>query len=304
MNPVSTEPNQVSNASGQLPWTEEQWGLLRRAISEEAHRARVASRFLPLVGPVAPDEAIVLKQQLSTEKNTASYGAPERLVVDETQKLNLVRTSIDIYLKSVEVNDPSLTSAIMQCRRAANILSTLEDDIVFNGQAESYGTKPPIYTVSGGNVGMEGLLDGTTVTVEESTGESLIKAVVHGISRLEANGFLGPFACVLGNKLFEVAQNPTPDLVLPSTRFIPFLGGGPLLRSGTIPSIPKEPQTSFRGGVIVSLAGNPIDLVVGQDMGVSFLQVTLEPRWVLRVSQRFVLRQHEPGATVALEVLA
>ena len=72
---------------------------------------------------------------------------------------------------------------------------------------------------------------------------------------------------------------------------MPFLEGGPLLRSSVVP----EDQ-----GVVVSLAGSPIDLVIGSDMHVKFLQVTLEPRYVLRVSERFLLRIKQPEARCRL----
>ena len=57
----------------------------------------------------------------------------------------------------------------------------------------------------------------------------------HAIGRLEQNGQFGPFAVVLGQELFLVAQ--TPDMqspILLQDRIIPFLGGGPLLRYSTL----------------------------------------------------------------------
>ena len=38
----------------QVPWTEEQWARVNQAIQEEAQRARVAAKFLPLYGPLPP----------------------------------------------------------------------------------------------------------------------------------------------------------------------------------------------------------------------------------------------------------
>ena len=57
-------------------------------------------------------------------------------------------------------------------------------------------------------------------------------------------------------------------MVLPSDRIIPFLGGGPLLRSSTLP---------VNQGFIVALGGAPFELVIASDVSVSFLQVTTDP---------------------------
>ena len=43
----------------QVPWTEEQWARVNQAIQEEAQRARVAAKFLPLYGPLSPDTDFV-----------------------------------------------------------------------------------------------------------------------------------------------------------------------------------------------------------------------------------------------------
>jgi uncharacterized linocin/CFP29 family protein len=53
-------------------------------------------------------------------------------------------------------------------------------------------------------------------------------------------------------------------------------------------------------GVIVASAGAPIDLVVGTDVHVSYLQRSTEPRYVLRVSERVVLRLKQPQAVAHL----
>jgi hypothetical protein len=96
---------------------------------------------------------------------------------------------------------------------------------------------------------------------------------------------------VLGHELFQAAHDPSTYLVLPRDRFVPFLGGGPLLRSSTLP--PDE-------GLVVSTVDAPIDLVIATDVHVSYLQRTLEPRYALRVSERFTLRVKQPQAIAHL----
>lgn len=116
----------------------------------------------------------------------------------------------------------------------------------------------------------------------------VVKAVISAVEKLERHGHFGPFAAVFGDELFRTATSPSGTAaVLPSDQFLPFLNGGPLHRSSTIP----------RGdGLIIALGGSPIELVLGTDMTVRFLQMTLEPRYVLRVFEKLVLRIKELDA--------
>lgn len=91
---------------------------------------------------------------------------------------------------------------------------------------------------------------------------------------------------------FAAVQTPQPSsLVLPQDRILPFLGGGALVRSSTL-----RPKT----GLLIALGGEPIDLVVGTDISVNFLQVTEDPLFVFRVYEKIVLRIKQPTAILPL----
>ena len=84
---------------------------------------------------------------------------------------------------------------------------------------------------------------------------------------------------------------------MPQDRIVPFLGGGPLLRSSTL----------LAGyGVVVALGGAPIELVVATDMSLEFLQVTNpgpkmeSPYFLFRVYEKVALRIKERPALVGL----
>jgi hypothetical protein len=194
--------------------------------------------------------------------------------------------------------------------RAADVIGRLEDLVVFNGETPKPTlTGNPFYTLhihAGSSRG--GLLNwggASEVFVEKKkpkpttdvpnpipTGENLVTAVVSAINKIEAHGHYGPFACVLGSDLYQAANTPNMSLVLPSDRITSFLDGGVLRRSSVLPN---------DQGVIIGLAGAPVDLVVASDVHVKFLQITLEPRYVLRVSERFVLRVKQPEAICSLK---
>jgi hypothetical protein len=119
----------------------------------------------------------------------------------------------------------------------------------------------------------------------------MVLPIVLAVQTLEGAGQYGPFACLLGQGLYAIATAPAVGFILPSDRIMPFLGGGPLLRSSVLP--PGR-------GAVVALGGSAIDLVVARDVHVKFLQVSVEPRYILRVSERFVLRVKQPVGIVRL----
>ena len=71
------------------------------------------------------------------------------------------------------------------------------------------------------------------------------------------------------------------------------LGGGPLLRSSTLDRFT---------GVVVALGGAPLELVVASDMSVQFLQISSEPSFMFRVSEKIALRIREPEAIIRLSM--
>jgi hypothetical protein len=146
-------------------------------------------------------------------------------------------------------------------------------------------------------------------------GNSLVDGVVTAIGNLENRGHFGPFAVVLSQLLFSTVQKPvhvTSNLAraggtgtssgpssVPQDRIVPFLDGGPLLRSSTL--LPGY-------GLVIALGGAPIELVVATDMSLQFVQVTepqappkMEgPYFLFRVYEKVALRIREQAAIVGL----
>ncbi|HVO45884.1 MAG TPA: hypothetical protein VMT29_06065, partial [Steroidobacteraceae bacterium] len=71
------------------------------------------------------------------------------------------------------------------------------------------------------------------------------------------------------------------SLVLPADRITPMLKGGPFLRSGKMDDC---------AGILVSLSGNAVDIVVGTPPTVQFLQRTADAKFLFRVYEKFALR--------------
>ena len=295
----------MSDQAGTFPWTDEQWTRARKVVQDSARRARVASSFLPLFGPLPPDQVTVNSMRMNEVSHPPDqYEADQRLEVDDSTTIALTTISADIYLRTYEAADPEMTAALSLIGRAADVLGRLEDSIIFNGQEKKdcgpadppNPVKPPVYRIKGGQE-RPGLLNAAKTTLDvdgtsdEERGVHLVTKTVEAIQDLETNGHYGPFAQVLGTELYLAANSPNENsMVLPSDRIRPFLDG-PLLRSSTMPA---------NSGVVVALAGEPIDLVIAHDLELKLVQMTLEPRYVLRISERFTLRIKQDRAVVRL----
>jgi uncharacterized linocin/CFP29 family protein len=265
----------------QVPWTEEQWARVDQAIQEEAQRARVAAKFLPLYGPLSPDTDFVRALDIVREDDK-----PLRIADKETIELSTLQ--LKVQLRGAQLADPEMGSVLSLFRRAANIMARFEDAFVFNGSRSGDVENAP-------DMGEE-ICDGKDfdglaeigeqvepVIPREDGGNALVAAVTNAISHLEAKGHFGPFSVILGQNLFLTAQQPSSSRpqVSPQDQILPFLSGGSVLRCSAI---------SPYNGIVVALGGEPIELVVATDMSLQFLQVTEKPSYVFRVYEKLALR--------------
>jgi uncharacterized linocin/CFP29 family protein len=299
----------MAQDNSQVSWTDEQWARVNQVIQEEASRARVAASFLPLYGPLPASTDFVRDERISYPLLAAENGQ-QRIAIADTDTIKLPTLQVKVHLRGAQMADPEMTSVLALFRRAANVLARLEDAVIFNGQTApgddgrgaphgGLADLPRIWEILGGqdNVGLLGPHpagpEPRTIELDRThDGQNLVQAVSGAIGDLESTGHFGPFAVVLDQEFFLIAQTPEKDsLVLPQDRIIPFLGGGSLLRSSTLPD---------HSGVVVALGSAAVELVVATDMSVQFLQVTTDPMFVFRVFEKMALRIKEREAIMAL----
>jgi uncharacterized linocin/CFP29 family protein len=274
----------------QVPWTEEQWARVNLAIQEEAQRARVAAKFLPLYGPLPPDTDFVRKMEIPA-------GAP--LTVDDQTTIKLATLQVKLHLRGAQLADPELGSVLSAFRQAGNILARVEDALVFNGQPGPNtlppGIPPNLGAELSGGQQSDGLvgLGGVNATPPVGDGDELVAAVTDAVGKLEFKGHFGPFAVALGQDFFGWAQMPNPahPQVTPQEQIVPLLGGGSLFRCSAIP---------HNRGVVVALGGEPIELVIATDVSAQFLLLNDKPIYIFRVYEKLVLRIKSNDAVVTL----
>jgi uncharacterized linocin/CFP29 family protein len=291
--------------SAHVGWSEEQWGRVNRTVQEEAQKARIAAQFLPTSTVTDPTAVAVPDLSLGTNL-LAAQDPVRRLQVSYTPGTFLASISVNVALTSREAEDPEQRGALIQFRKAANLIARVEDALIFCGQTGAgllpvgVAGLPPVVRVSGGGnqpglavpppLGPLWYLPRQDLPLAGG-GNDLATQIIAAVGLLEAAGHNRPFACVLSQDLFTELHLPSPSLVLPRDRVVPFLDGGPLLRSSTLP---------VGQGVVVALGGSPIEIVVAKELKVRYLQTTTEPRHVIRVSERLALRVTEWDSIVVL----
>jgi uncharacterized linocin/CFP29 family protein len=287
----------MTQNQSQVPWTEEQWASVNRVIQEAAHGARVAASFLPLYGPLSADSDFVRSGEIAD-------AGPGPVEIDDTNTIRLSTLEVKVSVSNSQMADPEMSSALSLFRRAGNILARLEDALIFNGQSNP-GTlpigAPAIGQISGGDASA-GLLNSAFTTEPVITdGNTLVTSVTKAIGDLEGGGHGGPFAVVLAQDLFSVAQTPinllttTGPSSVPQDRILPLLNGGSLLRSSVLPN---------GTGLVVALGGAPVELVVATDMSLQFLRIDEDAHFVFRVFEKVVLRVRERAAIAGLRYAA
>jgi uncharacterized linocin/CFP29 family protein len=296
--------------SAHVGWSDEQWARVNRTVQEEAQKARIAAQFLPTY--LVADTTAVAVPNLSLSTNPSAAQDPfSRLQVDYTPATFFTTISINLAISSREIEDAEQRGALIQFRRAANLIARVEDALLFCGQTGA-GTVPAgvsglprVFHVSGGGnqpglavpPGSHSFLPRQEIAITGGSGVSAVPGndlatqIIAAVGMLEAAGHNRPFACVLSQDLFTDLHVPTASLVLPRDRVMPFLDGGPLLRSSTLP---------VGQGLVVALGGSPIEIVVSKELKVRYLQTTTEPRHVVRVSERVALRVTEWNSIVVL----
>ena len=56
----------MAESDPQVPWSDEQWDRVKRAIQEEASRARVAATFLQSFGPLPASADFVRSEEIKS----------------------------------------------------------------------------------------------------------------------------------------------------------------------------------------------------------------------------------------------
>jgi uncharacterized linocin/CFP29 family protein len=280
----------MSNGRDGTGWNADLWKRIDQAVHGEALDSKVAARFLPRVdlagATTVPADVI----------NTAT------MTVDEGAVVALVEIWVEFALTAQQISgEENLMTGVNLATRATNLLSQGEDILIFQGQS---GVENRLFT--SGTVQIRssptwaGLLNATTQVIpvpslvagQHKYGENTFGAVSQGYSLLQSAGHYGAYALVLQTDEYADTYAPLPStLITPADRIKPLVTSG-FYGTGTLPPL---------RGVMVSLGGNTMDLVMGLEPATTFVQIDAQGLYRFRVTERFALRVKDSNAIVRFE---
>jgi uncharacterized linocin/CFP29 family protein len=272
----------------QVEWGQDIWDALDNAVHDEFHRSAVGLKFIPFHGQV--DNAMTVPSDV-VELDT--------MTVDESAVTALVELGVEFGLtRQQTAAEAQHRTGVALATRAANLLAQAEDLILFSGEA---ALKDPLFKrvqrrSGDAGTGLLGAAD-NAVSVAPDAGipkryvEHIFDAVVEGYALLQGQGHNGPYALALRSEAYADTFASLPNsLVMPADRITPLVALG-MFGTGTLPPA---------AGLLVSVGGNTVDLVVGVEPTTEFLQVSTEGLYRFRVFERFALRVKDRSALVRL----
>lgn len=278
------------------PWSKDTWRRLQTAVSLQAERMGVSRSLLPLVQ--------VDRAALTVPENRILFGK-DSYAIEEAPVTPLNEIWGDFTLTPQQIRDEAvLGTAGILAEHVTQFLAEGQDALVFQGEAALANDvrflKRGIRVRSGpagpGLLAMAPASQVFAVKAESGSasvyGDRAYAAVAEGYRQLQAGGHDGPYIIAFAAEPYSDAFAPIPQTQLMPAQRIRDLLETNLMGSGTL---------AARTGVLVSLGGSSLQLVVGRDTQVRFLQETPDGRFKFRVQQRFALRVQDPGAIVRFE---
>jgi uncharacterized linocin/CFP29 family protein len=271
---------------GEAPLSQAEWTQLENIVQMAASKQLVARRFINVVGPVGsgmqsvPNFTYAMMEPASLDM--VETEEEETVAPDEREFLPMPLVYKDFMLlwRDIELNRKlGFPLELGAAGAAAAAVAIMEDRIIFEGVPE---------------LGVPGLL-----THEESTSVpmrawdevgTIFGDAVAAMTGLIDRGFFGPFSMILSPANFA--------------RTARLFGNSGRLESEQIREVMTAglfftPVLEDDTAVVVSTGPQNLDLVIGQDLTVAYLQ-QMDLNHPFRVMESLVLRIHRPGAIAVL----
>jgi uncharacterized linocin/CFP29 family protein len=264
-----------------LTWDDQTWSEIDKGVHEENVRAGVLAQVIPLRGPVP--EAVTVPAEVVDAK---------ALTIDEASMLPFVELSVEFSLTRQQVNqEPTLKTAATLARRATAVLTQAEDVVILQGD-DAFAAGLLGGAVEGRGPAGPGLLQAAADSVVVVPGQAgTFDAVARAYSMLQARSHTGPYGLLLDADEYAATFGLPPGALVDTadrlTGLVHALHGTGAMPSGR--------------GLLVSVGGDSLDLVIGSDPVVAAVGVDANDRFRFRVFERFVVRLKDPTACIRLE---
>lgn len=280
-----------------LPWGQESWVRIQQAVQAEVERVAIAQKFLPLSGPM-PDALTVPADPIARDNEL-------RLVMNEAAVSPLCEIWTEFTLTPQQAKDEAM---LMKARtlaiRAARFVTLAEDALIFNGDGalKNYPllASGMVRHRSGpaglGSMGLAETAKSKSIDGKVSPGRAIFQSVTEAYAVLQDRGHYGPYALVLNTAAqAEVNAPPVDTFIFESDRLRVLFEKG-LFGTGTLPQKPN-----FQG-LLFSLGGQAMDLVIGRPAEASYLQEDPDGKFRFRVWKRFAFRLRDPSAVAHFQI--
>lgn len=262
------------------PFSPEVWAQIDNAVIETAKKHLVCRRFLSLFGPLgAGTSTVAINTAKKDESLENGFGTVTGRKIVELPQLY---EDFTLFWRDLEESEKNgwpldLSAASAAAQRAAK----REDNLILFGNKE---------------LGMEGLL-----TAENSfkikrgnwkEGEDAFRDVARGVAHLSSNALLGRYALVLSPDVYLDLQRIQPGINMLELDRIAKLVDGRVYAAGAF---------GANKAVLVCAEPEYIDLAVGADLGVGYLELK-DFNHAFRILETVALRIKEPNAIVNFEL--
>jgi uncharacterized linocin/CFP29 family protein len=330
----------MDDRSDQVGWSEAQWNRVRAEVLRSWQSVRVAGSFLPVYGPLPPSTQVVPSEVIRTngtvdERSVApllEISLPVTLSRQQVKEEDLSGALFQFRRRAAQLAQcedwyifngaypyrlDMGSCGLKSYRPAFPFLERVPfKDFLQGAPAPVARHRTQQKGLVLRNPGVLGLIEGArkvpgsrarnwAVKIDRPLRfKSLMKATVEAISRLEENGYAAPYACAYGRGLFKAANRPRgSSAVFARDRLEPLIGRE-ILHAGALNTPPRGldrlSATWQDRGVLLSLAGDAIDLVMASEATPEYRYVDTEGRHVFSVFERFTLRIKDPRAIVPL----
>jgi uncharacterized linocin/CFP29 family protein len=283
------------------------WQRIDNAVDCETQRTEIASKFIPLYGPLPSGTRTIASDIVDRPVAGPGVRIPGPLTVDNRDETGLGEIYVEFALSKEQYQkEEELGTAVTLATRAANLLAQVKDLVIFQGgkalkvlNADDRSFKEIVaHKVRESDVGLDNTNQEVSVplkTVDDGVrkyGENTFAAVAKAYSDLQKAGHYGPYAAVLHSDVYADTYAPLADtLIMPADRIKPLMTAG-FYGAGTMPT-----STGF----VVSVGGNTMDLAVGVNSITAFTQIETGDQYEFRVYERFVLRLKDITAVIRLK---
>jgi uncharacterized linocin/CFP29 family protein len=269
----------------EAPLTHEEWAQLDQAVVQVARRFLIGRRFLSLFGPLGPGVEVLAVNRYhgwDLGRIDMTGDAPQEVALTERTYLRLPMLHKDfvLYWRDIQQSRQSgLAIDLGPAQAAAAFVAEAEDHLVFHGAPDD--GVPGLLTVEGRRV---------LPAQDWSEPGNAFADVVRAVTHLTSAGFYPPYAAVVGPEAWALWHRLYGNSGLLEIDQIAKLLQHPVLISPVVP-----PRTA----VVVALGEENLDLAVGLDMTVAFLETAaMNPRF--RVLETLTLRIKRPGAIAVI----